>query len=168
MGLPMVLGILREIGGNLEIESEKGKGCTVFIRLRPHAEIEVPHPALAAAPNSASVMSSEPVVSFATVNNADEIPKELLVVKSPEPSSKVPDLLVNDSVEKLLEGPDLIEAEPQAELPPPPPPEFSPEALEVTTKNYTSKVDRPKINLNKKASKLDQVEVQLKRPGVKL
>ncbi|MCE3011019.1 MAG: ATP-binding protein, partial [Proteobacteria bacterium] len=39
MGLPMVLGIVREMGGSLDIESEKGKGCTVVIRLRPHEEL---------------------------------------------------------------------------------------------------------------------------------
>jgi hypothetical protein len=119
------------------------------------------------APPPEPVPASEPQVLQASTK-VNSIPADLLATKPAEQSAKVPHLLVNEAVEKLLEGPDLIEAEPQVELPPPPPPEFSVEALENTTKSYTSKVDRPKLNLSKKPSKLDQVEVHLKRPGVKL
>lgn len=209
LGLSTAMGIVKETHGEMNIRSEKGKGTVVEMRFSPSASSA----AVAATANdtvTASISSVAPVPAapVQTVTAAPKIEKPIeFLVERPA----VPSLLVDKSVENMIDEDPLtdrkLEEREAQKLPPTPADEFEPTMIleNVSTapatrppaaepqkisepsvaiktepsvaiktepsvasldeKQFSSKIDKPKLDLKKKASKLDQVQVAVRRPG---
>lgn len=192
LGLSTTMGILKECFGEMQVQSEKGKGATVSVRFTPQdmmkeaaeipaATVAVP---VAAAPSPSAIAPSVPMATPASkpgipsmaapATNTHGRHDDLTVDLSP--------LLVDNTIDKLIDGEEEeIKADPLAdkrisddlttELPPLPKPEFSDEqTMDIGVYQqggHTSKIDKPKIDIKKKTSKLDSMQVAVRRPGDK-
>jgi two-component system, NtrC family, sensor kinase len=157
LGLSMSLGILKEIGGQLAVESERGKGTTVSISIDPSA--------VAAAPSAGSI--------------APAAPKPPPPVPPLPEKAKAPAMMILDDqdVEDVLGMEDLAEAAPAepaaavATPPTPPQPQASSTSLDspplpkAKSAESAVKIDKPKINMPARSSKLDQVSFQIRKPS---
>jgi signal transduction histidine kinase len=172
MGLSLALGLVREAQGEIEIESERGKGTTVKIKLPGVQAAETAEAKLNVVPKASPVL---------------EVPKAALTLETPPLTLEIrpqnSPLLIDDTIEKMLDGeePDDLTAKkveklegldlpplPEDEFVVAPQPALTPsQPTPVSTPAFSSKIDKPKIELKKKDSKLSHVEVSIRRPGEK-
>lgn len=174
MGLPSAHGIIRDLGGHMSFISHPGEGT----------EFELIFPTVATQEKSSgpSARSAPPLetpgletstlttVSTAEESGSEEPPEEFQLMELPSE----PELLVNDEIEKLIDEdpasePDLlptelservIDDEATVAMMPPPPPEPAEDV-------FTTKIDKPKINLVKKQSVLEKTKIEIKKSEVK-
>lgn len=170
LGLSMAKGVMTETKGELFIQSEKGKGTKVIMTFRPQesslAGAELPPAVVPAAPKP----ETESVVDVVLDKPA------LKSIPAADP------ILVDNSIDKLIDGIEPEEIEmletkkisegDEADLPPPPLDNDqgtmaieSPSSSEQ--KIFSSKIDRPNLDLKKKASKLDEAPIAIRKPGSK-
>jgi two-component system NtrC family sensor kinase len=159
LGLSMSLGILKEMGGQLAVESERGKGTTVSITINPNQPVTT-------AGAEASVLAAP----LATPRPPSPLPE-----KTTAPAMMVFD---DKDVEEVLGMEDLTSSPQAAPVPAPEPSvvvEPAPQSFGTsldspplpTAKNSEvhSKIDKPNITRPVKVSKLDQVSFQIRKPS---
>jgi len=175
LGLSMSLGIVKELNGNISIESERGKGTTVTIVLDPSQIV-------------ATIVPNDLKSSSASTTPEHQLKAPPL----PPPSPKATMMILEDQeVEEVL-GLENVTASELAKLSPPPiPTVIESEAQEPTRSEVVpapefdklkrdekdlaahqaviaaNKIDKPKIQKPLKVSRLDQVAFQIRRPNEK-
>lgn len=157
LGLATTFGIFKEFHGELSAVSERTKGTTIRTVFTPEAlstsqaaAVPVAKPAVAAAaPVKAAVVAPVPEVKPAVAMNP---------------------LLIDNAIDKLIDGDD----DQMPQFPPPPKSEFdepmpapvAPQAA-ASTKDFSAKIDKPKIELKKKSASFEDLEISIRRPGEK-
>ncbi|PIS10970.1 MAG: hypothetical protein COT73_06460 [Bdellovibrio sp. CG10_big_fil_rev_8_21_14_0_10_47_8] len=180
LGLSAAMGIFQEFHGQVQIKSEKGKGTTVTVSFD----------LLAASTKPAEVPSKKPLP--APVVKKEE-PAPLLEVpglslKKPAPGVSIDPLLVDNSIERLLDGlePDedsltakKLPPEKAQALPPAPAPEFGDDktadiqitAADISAEN-PSEPEKPSVKTPDSNSvfsaKIDKPQIQLNRKTSRL
>lgn len=192
LGLSTAMGILKESFGEIQVQSEKGKGTTVSIRFTPQDMMKSAEAIPAATPPVAPAKAGVPSMARPATNThgiADDMTVDLPSLKAKatfndELTVGLDPLLVNNAIDKLIDGEDdevplkpdpladkKLAADAVADLPPAPKPEFSDEQTMdmgvYQQGGHTSKIDKPKMEIKKKASKLDSIQVAVRRPGDK-
>lgn len=201
LGLSTALGIVRDAYGDIEVQSEKSKGTKVKMIFRPQQNILSSTEKIAEkTPDTKSVLSA-PAAPAGPVD-------VLTLNENPEARTilNVSPLLVDNMIEKMLEGADLEDSlsdrkvdNDKVKFPPTPneahdlfamqekvstgavvEPDEKTEVLSVEESNamlgmsepsssfsssFSSKIDKPQIELKKKNNKLDQMSVSIRRPG---
>jgi len=167
LGLSTAMGIFKEAFGEIQVDSERTKGTTVKIEFNPQEGIlsqtgEVPQSAV-----------PKPLPKVQESGLIDKTDSETLP-PPPVPGSMDP-LLVDTTIERMIED-DLPDMPPPpkeivaAAEPLPPPPTPAPVAPPPLANKpaFSSKIDKPKIEIKKKSSGLDEVQVSVRRPGERL
>ncbi len=176
LGLSMSLGIVKELNGSLSVESERGKGTTVSVLLDPSQIV-------------ASIVPTD-VKSFASPSLPTH---QLHTPPLPPPTPKSTMMVLEDrDVEEVLGVEDVTseKAEPmtasvvatepvatsvagETPAPVPPTPEHNKQVRDDHDKAVhqsmmaASKIDKPKIQMPARSTKLDQVAFQIRRPNEK-
>lgn len=153
LGLSTAMGIFKEAFGEVHVDSEKGKGTAVRVVFNPSVEKASSTSDL---PQRPEPTAAAPVASEKIRNENDE----------PESAPASPidhPLFVDNTIERMIED-DI------PEMPPPPPREELmaipvPPVSEAKKPAFSAKIDKPKIEIKKKASRLDEVQVSIRRPG---
>ncbi len=182
LGLSTALGIFKEAFGEMRIESEKGRGTSVEVHFSPQEMLVAPASVPAAAAAPVEISKPEPKLEL-----RPEPKIEPAVVVETKPDIPVVPLLVDNTIERLIEDdvPDM----------PPAPEEFpnlnasasklgfeeepgaeisalvdKPNAAKMPKKTspFTAKIDKPNLTVKKKASRLDDVAVSVRRPGERI
>lgn len=183
LGLSTALGIFKEAFGEVHVDSEKGKGTSVKIVFNPQENLME----TAAKTETPKAMPKAPSVPAAPVNpvtppSAPGLPSAV-TAKAPAPLSEddlilLDPLLVDNTIEKLIEDdvPDMPPSPEELELEPAPAPAprektsapsqaaSEPEPARPVP-SFSSKIDKPKIEIKKKTSRLDEMQVAVRRPG---
>ena len=190
LGLSTALGIFREIFGEVQVDSEKGKGTTVKVIFNPQTALHA-----AAAPNE----KPTPVVPRAPAKPAAAAPttevKLDFSAKNKTERMALDPILVDNSIERLIEDepmdmpempkpenfidkvaavapatttPTPAPAQPRQEEEPVPVLLDSPTKINAKKGGFSAKIDKPNIEIKKKSSALDEVQVAIRRPGERL
>lgn len=204
LGLSLALGLVRECQGEIDVESEAGKGTRVRIRIPQSMQFAneqqkmntVPKALTANIEPRALAMNAEPKALVTNAVSAPTAPKLATpAVEISKTESSKSSLLVDDQIEKMLDGVDdaqvlgekKLDPMEAVQLPPAPEDEFSMGELKsafvpekpavkasdsqkltaVDQTEFTAKIDKPKIQMKKKDSKLNKVDVSVRRPGAK-
>jgi two-component system NtrC family sensor kinase len=188
LGLSTALGIFKEAFGEVSVVSEKGKGTQVIVTFRPQERL-LQQSAPAEVPRKAPVASMSIPEAISAKANDFELTKPIVEAQpasvpaaaaKPRPELQLDPILVDNTIERLIED-DL------PDMPPPPrelnavelvAEQISAQALSSSvTKpvvaqtqgppktDFSAKIDKPKIEIKKKASKLDNLQVSVRRPG---
>lgn len=152
LGLSLAVGLIKECDGDIQMTSERGQGTEVTITFPEKQQ-------------------GAEVVSASVPDFAEEVvpPPPPMKAKIELPKAEMPQLLVDNSVEKMIDDADEIDLHTRQiesadlELPPPPPAESI--ATAAQAQEYNSKIDKPKLNIKKRESTLTGIEVDVRRPG---
>lgn len=157
LGLSLAAGLVKECHGEIQMTSERGQGTEVTITFpeKQHAT---------------------DALTTAVPDFAEEVvppPPPMAKAKIELPKAEMPQLLVDNTVEKMIDDADEIDSSvdlqlrkvenTELELPPPPPAESI--ATAEQAQDYNSKIDKPKLNIKKRESTLTGIEVDVRRPG---
>lgn len=184
LGLSMAMGILKECHGDLQVQSEIGKGTTVIVYFAPE-EIVSSSSAAVMNPQAAALMvpsKSAPMpiddeltqeIHPSPVETKPVDPVENGAASADELTIDLDSLLVDKSIERLIDDTDedflaSRKVDDNLPLPPVPVPVFmDEETVDLGTfqqSGQTSKVDRPKIDFKRKTTKLDEFKVAVRKP----
>lgn len=173
LGLSMSLGIVKELNGELSVESERGRGTTVLIVLDPSKIV-------------ASIVPSDSKNFSLSQSSARHLQAPPLPPMSPKATMMV---LEDQDVEEVLNVDDVtlegeqkievvsspvipLEVQPQP-IKNPPPPELNQQVRREQDQALhqsiiaAQKIDKPKIQMPARSTKLDQVAFQIRRPNEK-
>jgi two-component system NtrC family sensor kinase len=175
LGLSTALGIFKEAFGQVEVQSEKGKGTTMKVTFRPDSD---------AVPASKPSKPEVAPFSKAPAGPMPNPPAPPAVAAAPTLAKQEPigmdTLLIDNSIEKMIddveEDDDILTSRKAdfMDLPPPPqaheesiPRSPPPPSTDTSTGGFSAKIDKPKIDLKKKptASRVDEMQVSVRRPG---
>jgi signal transduction histidine kinase len=163
LGLSTALGIFKEAFGEIHVTSEKGKGTSVKVSFNPQEGL-LSAADLPSRVQQKSVMKA-PVEAPPAPMPAAEQKAETPPAPSPVAGGMpLNPLLVDTTIDRLIEDDSIDMPEPPAEmkaeeaLPPPP-------VKESEAPSFSAKIDKPKIEIKKKSSPLDEMSVSVRRPG---
>lgn len=177
MGLPAALGVARELGGDLKIESQSGKGTTVtFVLPKPKKTVEIAGESVKLTteevvqiPESLPPAEPPPIVAGAAPIEVDiedlfALPPESPFIeddKTPVTTSTVP--FDDDKTNPTISTTGI---EVMAAAPPIPPPQNPPPPPTVATK-VAGGVEAPRFKAPERTSALDSFRVEIRRPGAR-
>lgn len=178
LGLATSFGIFKEFHGEVSAVSEKSKGTTIKVVFSPDGEAAASKIAFPQAkPFSEAVEALKTAEKDKTVrieaeelSSASKHPQTSKSVVASEAKAAPPmnPLLVDNAIDKMIDG----EEDEVPNFPPPPAPEFEEppppvKAAQAPAKDFSAKIDKPKIDLKKKSANFEEVNISIRRPGEK-
>ncbi len=181
LGLSTAKSIVRQTAGDIEIQSEKGKGTKVIMTFKPQ-EVSLSQ--------AETIPTAVPPAPEKEIEPVKKTLGTIAVFQDP--------ILVDDSIEKLIDGAEpeeiqssssleakkITQASPES-FPPSPAAEFQDEKTGDVLVDSDSqsektmilqspaveapsvKIDKPQLDIKKKTSELDEAPVSIRRPGAK-
>jgi anti-sigma regulatory factor (Ser/Thr protein kinase) len=176
LGLSTAMGILREVSGEMQIDSQQGQGTKVTMSFMPEAaEAAKEAPAAVtpanpfqplpktSSPAAPAVAAAKPVVAEAPLDPllVDNTIERLIEGDVPDMPPPPSENLIIDLASEVLKAPAKPEVAPDMPAPSAPAPTSPTEKP-----SFSAKIDKPKIEFRKKASRVDEeVQIAVRRPG---
>ncbi len=196
LGLSTAMGIFKQTYGEIQVQSEKGKGATFEIRFTPQEslltaaspKVEIRSAPLAppVAPKADPKPAANPPPVATAGGSLDDKLRQAWATRKVEDelTTDISPLIADKSIEKLIDDVDgdleitkdinfaLPATEPiveaiQADVATVAAPVVAPEATPAKG-GFSAKIDKPNIEFKKKTSKLDDFVVNVPKPGARL
>lgn len=152
LGLPTAMGILREMNAQISVQSEIGLGTTVMMSFAPEIQNSLSESQMA----MPKELPPAPAEEIRALDERGAREGKLTTPVSP--------IIVDHSIEDMIDENLDIESSTaftsfDIDMPPPTP--VTPEMLS----GFSAKVDRPQVNTQKRNTKLDQLDIPVRKPG---